>query len=63
MNATVLFHGFKVPLLGIGEDETLQECEDCGDLHCFLQTRISEDGHFRCDKCTENDARFQNKEK
>jgi len=51
-HATVPFHGFNVPLLGIREDETLQECEDCHDEFCLLQTRLSEDGHFRCDKCT-----------
>ena len=55
--AHVPFHGFRVPLLGIAEDETLQECEDCHDAHCLQQTRLSEDGHFRCDECTaRNDA-------
>lgn len=63
MNASVLFHGFKVPLIGIGEDETLQECEDCHAGHCFLQTRISEDGHFRCDECAGKRATGHNKER
>jgi hypothetical protein len=26
-----------------------------------LQMRLNEDGHFRCDKCTERDKSFKNK--
>jgi Zn finger protein HypA/HybF involved in hydrogenase expression len=54
--ARVPFHGFNVPLIGISEDETMQECEDCHDLFCLLQMRLSHDGHFRCDKCTAHNA-------
>lgn len=57
MNAKVLFHGFKVPLIGISEDETLHECEDCHDLFDTLQMRLNPDGHFRCDKCTQHNER------
>lgn len=55
--ASVSFHGFRVPLLGISEDETMQKCEDCHDPFDILQIRLSFDGHFRCDKCTRHDAR------
>ena len=37
------------------EPETLQECEDCHDEHDLQQTRLSFNGNFRCDKCTERD--------
>lgn len=59
MHAHVPFHGFRVPLIGVSEDETLQECEDCHDEHCLQQTRLSYDGHFRCDKCTERNQIYE----
>ena len=57
MPAHVSF-GFRVPLLGISENETLQECEDCHDPHDLLQTRLSFDGHFRCDQCTKRNELY-----
>jgi ubiquitin C-terminal hydrolase len=60
-SATISFHGFKVPLIGVSEDESLHECEDCHDQFDTLQMRLNEDGHFRCDKCTERDKSFKNK--
>lgn len=54
--ATVPFHGFRVPLLGVSEDATLdatlQECEACHARFDLLQMRLNPDGQFRCDKCT-----------
>lgn len=55
--ASVSFHGFRVPLLGISEDETMQECDKCHARFDILQVRLSFDGHFRCDKCTRHDTR------
>ena len=55
--ALVPFHGFTVPLIGISEDETMQDCEDCHDPFCLLQMRLSPDGHFRCDKCTDHNRK------
>ena len=55
--AHVHFHGFRVPLLGIGEDETLQECAACGKCFDLLQVRLADDGQFRCDECTAKNNR------
>ncbi|NCZ74119.1 MAG: hypothetical protein EBX65_01250 [Betaproteobacteria bacterium] len=55
MPAQVSLHGFRAPLLGISEDESLQECEDYHEPNDLLQTRLSFDGQFRCDKCTQHD--------
>jgi hypothetical protein len=63
MHARVPFHGFRVPLIGVSENETLQECEDCHDEHDLQQTRLSFDGHFRCDKCTERNDNYEQKQR
>lgn len=39
---------------------TLQECEDCHDEFDLWQIRMSPDGHFRCDDCTEHDSKAWN---
>lgn len=39
MSATVLFHGFRVPLLGLPESETLQRCEACGRAFALMKAR------------------------
>ena len=63
MHARVPLHSFRVPLIGGHEDETLEECEDCHDPHDILQTRLSFDGHFRCDECTERDDNYERKQR
>ena len=55
--ARVPFHGCLALPFGVREDETMQECEDCHDPFDLLQIRLSEDGHFRCEKCTEHDRK------
>lgn len=57
MNAHVSFHGFSVPLIGIDRESALNECDDCHDEFDTLQMRLTTDGHFRCDKCANHDAR------
>lgn len=57
-SAFVPFHGFRVPLIGMPDDESLQECEDCHDEFDMMQVRISQDGHFRCDLCSQSDSKF-----
>jgi len=38
----------------VNEDEdNLESCENCREKFCLLQIRISRDGHFHCDRCTE----------
>lgn len=51
MNAKVLFHGFSVPLIGMAQEETQQECEQCRRTFDLLQVRLCLDGRFLCDAC------------
>ena len=54
----VPFHGFRVPLLGLAESETLNECADCHDRFDLLQIRLNQDGRFRCDTCTARNDKY-----
>ena len=60
MNAHVSFHGFSVPLIGIARESVLNECDDCHDEFDTLQMRLTDGGHFRCDKCAKHDAERYN---
>lgn len=52
------FHGFRVPLIGVDEKETLSECADCHDQFDLLQIRLNQDGQFRCDACTARNDKY-----
>ena len=58
MNAKVSFHGYIVPLFGVGENECLEQCKDCSEFYDFLQVRLSESGEFICDKCLTRPAKI-----
>lgn len=54
----VPFHGFRVPIIGVDEQETLNECADCHDQFDLLQIRLNQDGRFRCDRCTARNDKY-----
>lgn len=52
------FPGFRVPVIGVDEKETLNECADCHDQFYLLQIRLNQDGRFRCDACTARNDKY-----